>query len=606
MQRSVRAVLLSQAGLAALMLVSVGQAQAVDVTITGFVRQEIALKTTGRENPLNQHGNVFNAVEVSRDASAFAPLLGVPPEALKVPVIRTGPSRDNAVNLFATRAEINIQARFSDNLKMFGKIRGYFDPGIYKDFGGPNFFESPFFGNSGSLLEFSGRHHEVDLPALYFDYAKGPIWVRLGNQQIAWGESIFFRVLDVPNGLDLRRHSILDPASEEFSDKRVASPAVRLSYKLTDDWEVEGFAQQFSPSILPNANTPYNTIAAQFTVHQRKQFNAVDDTVNFGGRVRGQVGELGLQLIAVRRRNPDGIFRWTRSGVNRDLPGVPGSGAVLANTPFEVDPTGVRSAKEWFYYAAFSRLDPVQGLNAAIDDFQPWTGLLGAVNTEALAALFGGTAEFWTRQELDLFFQLSGGLRGHIERLYPKETILGAGFNYMFFADPGSFLDQLIVRFEATFTPNRKFTNPTLGQRFMKEDELISSLALEKFHRFSRGFPATFISLQWMYRSASDLFGRHLSGMGRLVNGSPKGLKNFNAISLAIQQPFPNLIWRADLAVLYDVKGGVLVQPALRWKPKSQWTIELYANILDGHGNDNIIRSIDYADEVVLRVGYQF
>ena len=45
----------------------------------------------------------------------------------------------------------------------------------------------------------------VDLPAFYLDYNKGPLWVRVGNQQIAWGEALFFRVFDVVQGLDLRR-----------------------------------------------------------------------------------------------------------------------------------------------------------------------------------------------------------------------------------------------------------------------------------------------------------------------------------------------------------------------------------------------------------------
>jgi len=422
-------------------------AQAVDFTVSGFIRQETAIKITGKENPLNQQGNIFNGVLTPRDASAFSGLLGLPPEALQVPVARPVKSRNNTFNLVATRIEVDVQAKFSANLTGFVKLRGFFDWGVYKDFGKPNFFEVPFYGNRGTLLELSGKNYMIDLPALYFDYSNGPLWIRVGNQQIAWGESIFFRVLDVPNGLDLRRHAALDLAAEEYSDKRVPSPAIRASYNLSSDWELESFVQKFSPTVLPNPSTPYNVIADAFTVHQREQFNAVDNYWNYGGRLRGQIGDFGLQFIFVQRRNPDGVFRWTASGVNRDLPGVPGSGLALQGTPFEVDPTGVSSAAEWFDTAAFVRLNAVQGLNAAIDDFQPSTGALGAVNVDTLASMFGGTADFWTRQQLDLFFQLSGGLRGHIERVYPQETIIGAGVNYVFSTNSGSFLDQLVVRF---------------------------------------------------------------------------------------------------------------------------------------------------------------
>ena len=40
----------------------------------------------------------------------------------------------------------------------------------------------------------------------------------------------------------------------------------------------------------------------------------------------------------------------------------------------------------------------------------------------------------------------------------------------------------------------------------------------------------------------------------------------YDAVVFAMQQPFAQLIWRADLAVLYDTQGGILVQPAVRWK----------------------------------------
>ncbi|MFZ5609628.1 MAG: DUF1302 family protein [Pseudomonadota bacterium] len=590
----------TSAGLGVLIAALAGNATlAAEFSVSGFIRQETSLKLADAENPLTQQGNFFNGVEVPRDASFFAPILGIPPEFLQVPAVRGVESRDNSFNQIATRGEMDIQARFSDQLSGLMRVRGYVDWGLYKDFGDPNFFKTPFYGNRGSLLEIAGENYMFDLPALYLDYNNGPLWLRIGNQQIAWGEAIFFRVLDVPNGLDLRRHLILDWASEEYADERVPAPGVRGSYRVFGDWEIEGFAQKFSPTILPPPNTPYSTIPAAFTVQEKAQFDAVDDSWNFGGRIQGQIGELGVQFIAVRRRNPDGVFRWARSGVNIDLPGVPGSGLVLQETPFSVDPVGgVVSAQEWFTYAAFVRLDGLQGLNAAIDDFQPFTGLIGAFNV--------GDSRFLGDQQLDLFFQLSGGLRGHIERLYPRETVLGLGLNYVFFGAPGSLLDQLVVRFEGSYTPDKKFTNPTLGRQFIEDGEWAFFLALEKYQRFSQDFPATFIILQWLHRSESDMFGRYLSGMGGTVDRLPTGDKSFNALALAIQQPFPNLIWRFDLAVLYDLKGGALIQPALRWKPVDRWTVEAYVNIIEGSGNDNIMTTLDWADEFGLRLSYLF
>ena len=162
------------------------------------------------------------------------------------------------------------------------------------------------------------------------------------------------------------------------------------------------------------------------------------------------------------------------------------------------------SAQEWFAFSGNARLNGLTGLNASIDEF-PATALLGAasVPTQELAAA-----------ELDLFFQLSGGLRGHLAREYKRETNIGAGVGYVFSAAPGSFFDQLILNLEATFTPDRNFTNPTLSHEYIEEDEWIGALVLEKYQRFSQSFPATYLVFQWMHRTESDLYGRHLSGMG--------------------------------------------------------------------------------------------
>jgi len=46
----------------------------------------------------------------------------------------------------------------------------------------------------------------------------------------------------------------------------------------------------------------------------------------------------------------------------------------------------------------------------------------------------------------------------------------------------------------------------------------------------------------------------------------------YKALAFALQQPFPNLIWCANFAALYDPKGGLLLQPAVRWKPNGSFT----------------------------------
>jgi hypothetical protein len=578
-------------------------AYAADVSVSGFVRQEMSYKLTSDENTFNQGGNAFNGKTVISQYDAQ-------------PITRSADfDTNNNWGLMATRAELDFQIKLSNNWDAFVKVRGFWDHKKYDDFSGTNFFEVPLHGDCGTALEICGDDYMVDLPSAYLDYNKGPLWLRIGNQQIAWGEALFFRVSDVANGLDLRRHSFVDWASEEYADERVASPAIRGSYRFNDTWEVEAYVQQFSPTIYGNENTPYNVIFSAFVIQQEDGFNKVADNLNTGIRIRGQFGDLGLQFFATSRRNPDGVFRWTESNIN-PFAGMGGAlenvvGANLANSPFELDTQGVWTADEWYNYAGQARLDGATALDASILEFQ------GSQNLGAFAVVgdpsgtcgaLGLNARDCAGFELDFFFSPNDGfgpLRGHLAREYPYENVFGWGFNHVLTVNPDSFFDQLVTRFEMSYTPDKKFTAPSLSRDYIEEDEFVASLVFEKYHRFTESFPATYMVLEYMFKSESDMYGRHLSGMDN--DGRPKGDSNFHAFAFAFQQPSPSLLWRYDFALLYDANGGLFVQPGVRFKPTSAITIEAYVNYFysDG-GNDDIIESIEWADEIGLRIGYQF
>lgn len=587
-----------------------------DFTFSGFTRLDTAIRASGKENPYNQRGNLFNGKTVDRCA-------GVPgaydlPTCVPNTKTRTGQGANNEFNLQQFRTHLDFGFSFNQHLSARVLARGVYELGEYDNFdpdnvasdadgylyGKPNYFEDDSFKHGGSQnrLELAGRHYMADLPTAIVDYQNGPALIRVGNQQIAWGQALFFRVLDVPNGLDLRRHLFIDYAPEEYADERISSPAIRASYQFESEWEVDSFAQMFQPTVYTNPNTPYNVIASQFTVHD--SYGDSRNKVNYGIRARGHLGDFGLQFIFADRVNPDGVFRWTESGVNRDIAGLPGTGLILAQTPFEVDPSGVASAQEWFTYAGMARLNGRTALNSSITEF-PAAALLGAmpVTTDAGAG-----------RELDLFFTLSDGMRGHLQRDYFREKNYGAGASYVIEAAPGSLLDQLIVNLEATYTPNRHFTNPSLSRNYLVEDEIIAALVTEKYQRFSQSFPATYLVAQWMHRTKSDLFGRSLQGMGGDTNTVERGVNGgWDAVVLAAQQPFPNLVYRIDAAVLYDTRGGILAQLGLRWKPSGPISAEIFYTYLNGNlngsgtsANENIISTIDYADELGIRLGYQF
>ena len=122
-----------------------------------------------------------------------------------------------------------------------------------------------------------------------------------------------------------------------------------------------------------------------------------------------------------------------------------------------------------------------------------------------------------------------------------------------------------------------------------------------------------------MHRSATDLVGLNLDGYGGNVGGGnidindpiviADGISSANYLVFAGFQPWPNRKYILEWAFLYDVKGGLLAQPLVKWNPGYKISVDLYYNYTDGElhgdGTDNLIRAIDFADEIGLRISYE-
>lgn len=649
-------------------------AQAIDWNITGLVRQEIGYGIAANNNEFNEMGNPFNdrVMPVLTSIGANGARLrtdGLRADANTTPVAGTckfqtvagcagavsaagaGLSDDINFNLFSTRLELDVRGRINRQWAVSGKLRAIYDatPAFTDGRIGDVFGQPYWYGDrSANPLEANGRSVMADLPVLYVDYNDGPLWIRAGQQSIAWGEALFFRVMDTANGLDLRRHLTLGPAAEEFQDQRIASPGVRVSYTFDNAWEIDAFAQLFTPTVLARTNTAYNVVPAAFSWDEEDEFEDAEGAINFGMRLTAPLTDSFTLLAAyTNRRNPDGVVRWqdaplTLNGntafgaenpfcagaANNPFAGLPGAPTRASlggrcGSFFAPDSTGTASAFEWFHMAGRTRLNPVLGVQASLNEapasFFAGRTILGLGNE--VSALDGIST-------LDAFFSGFGPLRGYISREFKREHVFSIGGNYIFTAEQGSWLDQLLVRGEVSVTPNKKFTNPSLSASFIEETEVVSALILEKYQRFSVDLPAAYMVAQWMHRTESDLFGRHLSGnenrgfwphldpaTGVLDaaatvagSGQPDGQSSANYVAFAIQQPFPDLIWRADLAVLVDVQGGYLVQPGLRYRPSAKWQWDLYANLIEDGGdeNDDVMETLDFADEIFVRLTYYF
>jgi len=542
-----------------------------------------------------------------------------------------------------------------------GIPNGEFDR--YADTGKANYYSAR--GRDGKKLnptEFAGRKYLLDFPTFLLEYKQDAYNLRFGIQQIAWGQAIFFQTFDVPNGLDFRRHLVLGRAIEEFSDLRVPALALRAAIQASDEILIDSYISKFQPSVIPNPNTPFNVAPAQFFKPLDNYTSGdYDFKLNFGIRMKADYGNWGYSAMAASRLNPLGVFHWADSGINKGLSGTNPDGSswgnplgklvqtayalkapvggtlcpvynpttcrmydsigeALSNSPLTIAPGGVYSNKEWFTSAGLIRLDAVKLIQVIVRDYPALQ--------DAYASHVRDIQE--TSNLLNTFFFASdGSIRGTIQRDYYREAVFGLGGSYVIETETaGSFWDQFIVNVEGQYTPNRRLTGTGLEHGGEKTDEYILTLVGEKWFRYTESFPAAYLAFEAQHRTATDLVGLNLKGYGGLMSNKKveapvglqgndysnlkvaKGIKSADYLVFAGFQPWPNRKYVLEWAVLWDVRGGLLAQPLIKWNPGYNVSVDFFYNYVNGHmygteGN-NLLRVIDWADEFNIRIGYQF
>lgn len=642
-------------------------------TFNGSLRADMSYRTGGFQNPYNQTNMPFQDVAVPRQAyvppALSTAILGIPlaPGAdwnIPIPgfadtIKRSDviPQNDTEWNYNTLRFTGEMDTRFYQNLRLNVRARGIYDPEMYDlfdardisdvqggikggggdryaDTGRPNLYQAK--GRNGrniNPLEFAGRNYMVDLPTFILNYKKDSYDIRFGNQQIAWGQSIFFRTFDVANGLDYRRHLVIDRATEEYEDKRVPKIALRGTIQASDSTLIDAYVGKFQPDIVGNPNTPFNVVPSEFYKPLDNYFTGNYDTkLDYGIRLKADFGNWGYQAMAVSRYNPLGVFHWTESGIDNGLYGgvlgglvetlyaakLPGCGAAynasicrmygslgeaLAHTPFTVGPAGVYSSAEWFSTAANVRLDGYDALNAAIREFPALRDAFASeVDTPEKAAHL-----------LDTFFMAAGGsLRGNVGRDYYRESVFGLGGSYVTSADPSSFFDSIILNAEIQYTPERAYTRPDLSNTPIKSDEYIFTLVAEKWYRYSQAVPAAYLVLQYQHRTDSDLVGLNLRGYGGNTGDTAykpsRGIGSADYVVFAGFQPTPNRKFIFEWAFLLDTEGGLLAQPNVRWNAGSSMAVDVFYNYVNdkiyGDGTNTLQRAFNYADEITVRLTY--
>jgi hypothetical protein len=262
----------------------------VELSITGFYQVTLESKLGSYQNPNNQ------------------PLVDGYPRFL----------------LGRQMLDVNVRAKFSDQFSLTFEPRFIHDFTHNIDGKKQNYdaFPSEFSGN-GNLLEARSNCVAAQLWQAYLDYKNGPLWIRVGKQQIAWGEAIALRILDTVNPLDLREFFFFDRGGEEFDRIRIPQWFIRGDYtipnKLVSDLTLELI---FNPGLLdttmlPSLGAPYNVVPQILKVYDHvPQGNPVG-----GGRLTGGLGPVQFSLNYLSK--PTDSFVGLPRGLVPDPDGLP-------------------------------------------------------------------------------------------------------------------------------------------------------------------------------------------------------------------------------------------------------------------------------------------
>lgn len=191
-----------------------------------------------------------NPLEVKGKLDARASIRADKPEGWTFPKVAEG-------NLIQQRnlALIELNQTLAKQTETTGEIkyhivgRALYD-GVY-DYG-PKGFKDVRNNNKEEIDDFK---KDAQVWEAYFDYTKGPVFFRVGRQNLSWGETDIFRLLDRINPLD----DTFGGTFEDLDDRRIPIWMVRGMYNFGNVGPVsaltlEGF---FNPGMGEQKVAPY-------------------------------------------------------------------------------------------------------------------------------------------------------------------------------------------------------------------------------------------------------------------------------------------------------------------------------------------------------------
>jgi hypothetical protein len=268
------------------------------LSVSGFVRQMVSVHTA-QINPNNT------------DAKSY----GVAQED------------NNRINLSRSQLQTEWTLRPTDTLKFFANMRFIWDQtdSWDNDLNSYDAFplSTPHYGST--LIAGEDENAIAEIWELYADMDLGPIWFRIGKQQIVWGEMFGWQIMDCINPLDLSWHFRFEP--EEFEHIRIPQWSVRSVYKIEQNavpWLRDLYLEAFlNPGdVFPNRDPEPGAPYRYSPYHSYSVLNDCDrwGDEEYGFRLGSSIGGVSGTLNYLSLYSDSGAWKFT----GFDFPGPPG------------------------------------------------------------------------------------------------------------------------------------------------------------------------------------------------------------------------------------------------------------------------------------------
>ena len=186
-----------------------------------------------------------------------------------------------------------------DHFKLFTKARFIADETdrIDSNLGSYNAFPVDVSKNDWTLMKAGKDDYRAEIWELYGDMKLGNLWLRLGKQQIVWGEMIGTRILDVINPLDMSWNMNFEP--EEFENIRIPNWSIRGSYLIDqpvfDELSIEGFLNpgDILPTQMADFGAPFNVMEPFppfMRIDEKDRRGDVEYGLRMGYQIKGVYG----------------------------------------------------------------------------------------------------------------------------------------------------------------------------------------------------------------------------------------------------------------------------------------------------------------------------